>query len=113
MMTEPTTSQSAMQTQTQTQTQAQMQTQPLAQRAPNTDGIWYASYAPGVPREIDTSQYASVVAFFDECTTRFRERVAYVSVGESLTYGELARKATASPSCCRTRFSTPSRCSAC
>ncbi|HWT38555.1 MAG TPA: AMP-binding protein [Paraburkholderia sp.] len=94
-MTEPTTSQSAMQTQTQTQTQAQMQTQPLAQRAPNTDGIWYASYAPGVPREIDTSQYASVVAFFDECTTRFRERVAYVSVGESLTYGELARKATA------------------
>ncbi|CAD6558758.1 AMP-binding protein [Paraburkholderia sabiae] len=90
-MTEPTTSHSAMQTQTQTQTQAQ----PPTQRAPNTDGIWYASYAPEVPREIDTSQYASVVAFFDECTTRFRERVAYVSVGESLTYGELARKATA------------------
>nr|WP_236674034.1 AMP-binding protein [Paraburkholderia hospita] len=76
-----------MQTQTQTQTQAQ--------RAPNTDGIWYASYAPDVPREIDVSQYASLVEFFDECTTRFRERVAYVSVGESLTYAELARKATA------------------
>ncbi|TXC86465.1 AMP-binding protein [Paraburkholderia azotifigens] len=90
-MTEPTTSHSAMPTQTQTQTQ----TQTPAQRAPNTDGIWYASYAPDVPREIDTAQYASVVAFFDECTTRFRERVAYVSVGESLTYGELARKATA------------------
>ncbi|MEM5368810.1 AMP-binding protein [Paraburkholderia azotifigens] len=88
-MTEPTTSHSAMPTQTQTQTQTP------AQRAPNTDGIWYASYAPDVPREIDTAQYASVVAFFDECTTRFRERVAYVSVGESLTYGELARKATA------------------
>nr|WP_240057178.1 AMP-binding protein [Paraburkholderia azotifigens] len=78
-----------------TQTQTQTQTQTPAQRAPNTDGIWYASYAPDVPREIDTAQYASVVAFFDECTTRFRERVAYVSVGESLTYGELARKATA------------------
>jgi long-chain acyl-CoA synthetase len=75
----------------QTQTQAQTQTQ----RAPNTDGIWYDSYAPDVPREIDVSQYVSLVAFFDECTTRFRERVAYVSVGESLTYGELARKATA------------------
>ncbi|MFP3554505.1 AMP-binding protein [Paraburkholderia sp. SIMBA_049] len=75
----------------QTQTQAQTQ----AQRAPNTDGIWYASYAPDVPREIDVSQYASLVEFFDECTTRFRERVAYVSVGESLTYAELARKATA------------------
>jgi long-chain acyl-CoA synthetase len=89
-MTEPTTSQS---TQTQMQTQTQAQTQ--AQRAPNTDGIWYASYAPDVPREIDVSQYASLVEFFDECTTRFRERVAYVSVGESLTYAELARKATA------------------
>jgi long-chain acyl-CoA synthetase len=66
-----------------------------AQRAPNTDGIWLNSYAPDVPREIDVSQYESVVAFFDECTTRFRERVAYVSVGESLTYAELARKATA------------------
>ncbi|MGT2471244.1 AMP-binding protein [Paraburkholderia terrae] len=91
-MTEPTTSQST-QTQTQMQTQTQAQTQ--AQRAPNTDGIWYASYAPDVPREIDVSQYASLVEFFDECTTRFRERVAYVSVGESLTYAELARKATA------------------
>ncbi|BCZ78129.1 long-chain-fatty-acid--CoA ligase [Paraburkholderia terrae] len=89
-MTEPTTSQS---TQTQMQTQTQAQTQ--AQRAPNTDGIWYASYAPDVPREIDVSQYASLVEFFDECTTRFRQRVAYVSVGESLTYAELARKATA------------------
>ncbi|BCF88829.1 AMP-binding protein [Paraburkholderia largidicola] len=89
-MTEPTTSHST-QTPMQTQTQAQTQTQ----RAPNTDGIWYDSYAPDVPREIDVSQYVSLVAFFDECTTRFRERVAYVSVGESLTYGELARKATA------------------
>lgn len=88
-MTEPTTSQS---TQTPMQTQTQAQTQ--AQRAPNTDGIWYDSYAPGVPREIDVSQYVSLVAFFDECTTRFRERIAYVSVGESLTYAELARKAT-------------------
>ncbi|WP_243468613.1 AMP-binding protein [Paraburkholderia sp. PGU19] len=75
--------------------QTQTQTQTHAQRAPNTDGIWYASYAPDVPREIDVSQYASLVEFFDECTTRFRERVAYVSVGESLTYAELARKATA------------------
>jgi len=63
--------------------------------APNTDGIWYASYPPGVPHEIDISQYESIVRFFDECTAKFRERVAYVSVGANLTYGELARKATA------------------
>ncbi|MGF6722983.1 long-chain acyl-CoA synthetase [Paraburkholderia sp. GAS41] len=66
-----------------------------AQHAPNTDGIWYASYPPDVPREIDVRQYESIVQFFDECTAQFRERVAYVSVGANLTYGELARKATA------------------
>ncbi len=33
--------------------------------------------------------------FFDECIAQFRERVAYVSVGEKMTYGELARKAAA------------------
>ncbi|SDH71176.1 AMP-binding protein [Paraburkholderia phenazinium] len=66
-----------------------------AQPAPNTDGIWYASYPADVPHEIDVHQYESIVQFFDECTTQFRERVAYVSVGANLTYGELARKATA------------------
>jgi long-chain acyl-CoA synthetase len=65
-----------------------------APRAPNTDGIWYASYPAEVPHEIDVRQYESIVQFFDECTEKFRERVAYVSVGANLTYGELARKAT-------------------
>ncbi|NKJ50431.1 long-chain fatty acid--CoA ligase [Burkholderia sp. SG-MS1] len=66
-----------------------------AQRMPNTDGIWYASYPAEVPHDIDVTQYASLVEFFDECIARFRERVAYVSVGANLTYGELGRKATA------------------
>ncbi|PFH13003.1 AMP-binding protein [Burkholderia sp. JKS000303] len=66
-----------------------------AQLPPNTDGIWYASYPPGVPHEIDVTQYASLVQFFDECTTRFAERVAYVSAGASMTYRTLARKVDA------------------
>jgi long-chain acyl-CoA synthetase len=64
-------------------------------RAPNTDGIWYASYPADVPHEIDVTQYESIAQFFDECTGKFSERVAYVSVGANLTYGELARKANA------------------
>ncbi|MGV2289329.1 AMP-binding protein [Trinickia sp. YCB016] len=64
-------------------------------KAPNTDGIWYASYPPEVPREIDVNRYQSVAHFFDDCMAQYRERVAFVSVGEDLTYGELARKATA------------------
>ncbi|HEY2024991.1 AMP-binding protein [Paraburkholderia sp.] len=68
---------------------------PATRAAPNTDGIWYASYPAGVPREIDVTQYESIGQFFDECIALFRERVAYVSVGASLTYGELGRKANA------------------
>ncbi|PLZ04428.1 long-chain fatty acid--CoA ligase [Burkholderia sp. WAC0059] len=62
---------------------------------PETDGIWYASYPPDVEPEIDPDRPASIVHFFDDCTARFRDRVAYVSLGVSMTYGELARKAAA------------------
>ncbi|MCX4164457.1 MULTISPECIES: AMP-binding protein [Paraburkholderia] len=69
--------------------------QSAPQPAPNTDGIWYASYPADVPRDIDVDQYESIPQFFDECIEQFRERVAFVSVGASLTYGELGRKANA------------------
>ncbi|CAN0620352.1 long-chain-fatty-acid--CoA ligase [Burkholderia multivorans] len=62
---------------------------------PNTDGVWYASYPPGVPREIDVTQYESLVQYFDECTAKYADRVAFVSAGASLTYRALARKVDA------------------
>jgi long-chain acyl-CoA synthetase len=61
----------------------------------DTDGIWYASYPPGVPHEVNLSRYRSLVHFFDECVERYRERVAYTSVGSSLTYESLGAKARA------------------
>ncbi|MBN3723127.1 AMP-binding protein [Burkholderia sp. Ac-20379] len=67
----------------------------LGTPAPNTDGIWFPSYPRGVPHEIDLTQYASLVDYFDECTTRFADRVAYISAGSRLTYAALARKADA------------------
>ncbi len=79
---------------------AQLQAQPAQadgarHAAPDTDGIWYASYPAGVPPEIDASEYETITHYFDECVAQFRDRVAYVSVGSSLTYGALARKAVA------------------
>ena len=96
--TPPTKAQTSAQAGAQVDTQAA--TPPLAQSfadtaAPDTDGVWYASYPPGVPREVDVTQYASLVQFFDDCTARFRECVAYVSAGAPMTYGALARKAAA------------------
>ncbi|QBQ97368.1 AMP-binding protein [Paraburkholderia pallida] len=83
-----------------TPTPAQAATPPPAQAladavAPDTDGVWYASYPPGVPHAVDVTQYASLVQFFDDCTSRFRECVAYVSAGSPMTYDTLAKKATA------------------
>jgi len=54
---------------------AENQASGRAGRAPNTDGIWYASYPAGVPHEIDVNKYESLVQFFDECIAQFRERV--------------------------------------
>ncbi|WP_296658270.1 AMP-binding protein [Paraburkholderia sp.] len=66
-----------------------------AQPAPDTDGVWYASYPADVPREIDVHSYASLTQFFDDCTARYGQRVAYVSAGSPMTYAALARKAAA------------------
>ncbi|SAK87290.1 AMP-binding protein [Caballeronia ptereochthonis] len=60
-----------------------------------TDGIWYASYPPGVGREIDPSRYRSLAHFFDECVERFRDRVAFVSLGSELSFAALGEKAHA------------------
>jgi long-chain acyl-CoA synthetase len=60
-----------------------------------TDGIWYASYPLGVAREIDPSRYRSITHFFDESTQRFADRVAYVSLGSTLTFDALRRHAHA------------------
>lgn len=50
---------------------------------------WLAHYPPGVPAEIHTSQYASIVAIFEEACSRYPQRPAYSSFGKTLTYAEL------------------------
>jgi long-chain acyl-CoA synthetase len=50
---------------------------------------WLRNYPPGVPAEIDPSQYASVVDLFNESLTKYRDRKAYICMGKALTYGEV------------------------
>ncbi|MGE5172105.1 MAG: AMP-binding protein [Rudaea sp.] len=56
------------------------------------DRIWLDHYPPGVPHEIDARAYASLVDLFLEACTRFRDRPAFSSMGNVLTYGEVERK---------------------
>jgi long-chain acyl-CoA synthetase len=72
------------------------QTAPRGASKPHaTDGIWYASYPRDVAHEIDPSRYRSLAHFFDECVERFRDRVAFVSLGSELTFAALGEKARA------------------
>ena len=50
---------------------------------------WLRNYPPGVPAEIDPSQYPSVVDLFNESLTKYRDRKAYICMGKALTYGEV------------------------
>jgi long-chain acyl-CoA synthetase len=51
--------------------------------------IWIKNYPPGVPAEIDASQYASVVALFEESFAKYRNDNAYACMDKKLTYGQL------------------------
>jgi long-chain acyl-CoA synthetase len=50
---------------------------------------WLRNYPPGVPAEIDPSQYASLVDMFNESLTKYRDRKGYICMGKSLTYGQV------------------------
>ncbi|MDR5779669.1 AMP-binding protein [Caballeronia sp. LZ065] len=60
-----------------------------------TDGIWYASYPPDVAREIDPERYRSLAHFFDDCVARFRDRIAFVSLGSEMSFTTLGAHAHA------------------
>ncbi len=57
--------------------------------------VWLRAYPPGVPADIDVTRYTSLVQAFDEWIDKYRERVAFVSLGSEMTYAEVARQAHA------------------
>ncbi len=59
------------------------------------DKIWLRSYPPGVPAEIGIDHVASLVALFEEACRKYADKVAYISMGREMTYGELDAEARA------------------
>jgi len=55
------------------------------------DKPWLNSYPPGMPSDIDISQYNSVVDIFLESTRKFADSPAINNMGKSISYGELDR----------------------
>ncbi|MBI2317331.1 MAG: long-chain-fatty-acid--CoA ligase [Betaproteobacteria bacterium] len=57
--------------------------------------IWLKHYPPGVPAEIDTTQYRSVGELFEKSAAQFRDRPAYHNMGVAMSFGEIERKSRA------------------
>ena len=49
---------------------------------------WLKAYPPGVPADIDATQYSSLVALMEESFNKYRERVAYSFMGKDISFGE-------------------------
>ena len=53
-----------------------------------TDRIWLKSYPPGVPADLDTSQYSSLVALMEESFKKYASRTAYSFMGKDVSYAQ-------------------------
>jgi long-chain acyl-CoA synthetase len=51
--------------------------------------IWLKSYPPGVPTEIDTRQYGSLVELFEKSIRSYSDRPAFTCMGKTITFAEL------------------------
>jgi long-chain acyl-CoA synthetase len=55
------------------------------------DKFWLKSYQPGVPAEIDWTQYRSLTHLLEESFLKYAQRKAFVCMDKSITYAELDR----------------------
>lgn len=53
-----------------------------------TDRLWLNSYPPGVPAEVDTTLYPSLVALMAESFTQYASRPAYSFMGQTMTFAQ-------------------------
>src|SRR3569832_2417088 len=49
---------------------------------------WLKAYPPGVPADIDASQYASLVQLMEESFHKYAQRTAYSFMGKEVSFGE-------------------------
>jgi len=68
------------------------------------DRIWLKSYPPGVPEEIDTLAYRSLLDVFEQSVTAYADRPAFRNLGVTLSYRELDLASRALAACFQTRL---------
>ncbi len=59
------------------------------------DHSWIKQYPAGVPAEVDTTQYSSLVGLLENSFSKYRDRDAYVLMDKAMTYNELDKRSEA------------------
>ena len=59
--------------------------------AATTDRPWLAAYPAGVPADIDTAQYASLVQLLEDSFRQYADRTAYTFMGRDVSFAETDR----------------------
>ncbi|MBV8103502.1 MAG: AMP-binding protein [Hyphomicrobiales bacterium] len=59
------------------------------------DRIWLKSYPEGVPADISATLYGSISDFLAASIDHYRDRAAFISMGRTMSYGELDRQSLA------------------
>jgi long-chain acyl-CoA synthetase len=59
------------------------------QRGVAMERIWLKQYPPGVPADIDVTQYASLVELLEESFAKFSDRKAFICMDKSISYRDL------------------------
>ncbi|MCA0324167.1 MAG: long-chain-fatty-acid--CoA ligase [Proteobacteria bacterium] len=54
-----------------------------------SERVWLSSYPQGVPADIDSSKYPSLVALLEESFKKFADRTAYVFMGKEVSFAEI------------------------
>jgi long-chain acyl-CoA synthetase len=57
--------------------------------------IWLKQYPPGVPADVDVTQYPSLVDLMEESFAKFRDRKAFICMDKSISYRDLDEMSTA------------------
>jgi len=64
-------------------------------RAMTNDFPWFGSYPAGIPHDIGPLEYASLVELIEDSSTRFKNRIAFENMGETLSFKEVNTLSTA------------------
>src|SRR5262245_56247771 len=61
----------------------------IFQRGKTMERIWLKQYPAGVPADIDTNQYSSLVELLEESFAKYADRKAFICMDKAISYRDL------------------------